>query len=193
MEVKIKIGDEMIDAKIVMMNGNMIVSPKVEKFKPKEVKYMYKVGEVIFVRSIYKHIVIYKESANGYLYSYVDLVEGLLDIDDTPVCNECDITEIRPATEEEKKKLFDKLAEEGWEWDADKKELVKLKWKPKIGEAYYRPNFLHCRFVCYSGTADYNKIIYVKDYINKGWIFRTKEECEAFCDKLNQAIESVEP
>ena len=36
MEVKIKIGDEIIDAKIVMMNGDMIVSPKVEKFKPKD-------------------------------------------------------------------------------------------------------------------------------------------------------------
>ena len=34
-------------------------------------------------------------------------------------------------TEEEKKKIFDKLAEEGYEWKADTKELVTLKWKPK--------------------------------------------------------------
>ena len=37
MEVKIKIGDEIIDAKIVMMNGDMIVSPKEVKFEPKDI------------------------------------------------------------------------------------------------------------------------------------------------------------
>lgn len=30
-----------------------------------------------------------------------------------------------------------------------------------------------------------------KDHINKGWVFRTKEECEAFCSKLNDAINQV--
>ena len=30
-----------------------------------------------------------------------------------------------------------------------------------------------------------------KDHINKGWVFRTKEDCEAFCSKLNDAINQV--
>jgi hypothetical protein len=100
---------------------------------------------------------------------------------------------IRPATEEEKKKLFDRLAEEGLDWDADKRELVKVKWKPKIGETYYRPAFLHCEFICYSGITDYNKMVYIKDHINKGWVFRTEEECEQFCRRLNKSISSIKP
>lgn len=35
MEVKIKIGDEIIDATIEMVDGVMVVSPKVEKFGTK--------------------------------------------------------------------------------------------------------------------------------------------------------------
>ena len=28
---------------------------------------------------------------------------------------------------------------------------------------------------------------------NRGWVFRTKEECEAFCKRLDEAIEGVKP
>ena len=184
MEVKIKNGEEMIDATIEMVDGNMVVSPKVEK-------YMYKEGDVIIVRSLYKHILIYKESTKGYLYSFADLIDDLLDIDKSPVCREDEIKEIRYATEKEKQKLFDKLKEEGYEWDAEKKEVVKLKWKPKVGDTYYRPDFNRCMFMCYEGRCRYNTMRYIKDCIEKGWCFKTKEECQEFCNRLNNAINQV--
>lgn len=184
MEVRIKDNNGYVDADWTIEDGIMVVSPKVEK-------YMYKEGDVIIVRSLYKHILIYKESKNRRLYSFADLVDDLLDIDKTPVCLEDDIKEIRPATEEEKKKLFDKLAEEGYEWDAEKKEVVKIKWKPVLGKVYYRPQFYQgyfeiCIDVWNDSTSD--EIFY-----NKGWCFKTKEESQKFCDKLNQAIEGVNP
>ena len=179
MEVKIKIGDEIIDAKIVMMNGDMIVSPKVEEFKPKD-------GDIVSVNDGTQIFLCKNFVCGDVIYAYFGW-----DFTNNQIFNEGKWAANRIATEEEKQKLFYKLAEEGYEWKPDTKELVKLKWKPKIGEAYYRPNFLHCRFVCYSGTADYYKMNIIKDHINKGWVFKTEEECQAFCDKLNEAIEGV--
>ena len=31
------------------------------------------------------------------------------------------------------------------------------------------------------------------DIYNKGWCFKTKEECEAYCERLNKAIMEVKP
>lgn len=95
---------------------------------------------------------------------------------------------IRPATEEEKKKLFDRLAEEGLDWDPEKKELVKLKWKPICGQTAFLPDFKRGIFrtlavVWLSGESD--------SMLQKGMVFNTQEECQVFCDKLNQAISLV--
>ena len=194
MKVKIKQGNEMINATIEMVDGVMVVSPKVVKFEPKD-------GDVFCVDSLHPCVGIVKEVYSygkpdkdrlyfsvGYWKQSESMQFGTF-----CACNRNTEPNYRPATEEEKQKLFDKLKEEGYEWDAEKKELVKLKWKPKIGEIYYRPDFQHCEFICYSGKTDYNKIIYIIDHINKGWVFRTKEECQEFCNRLNDAINSIKP
>lgn len=197
MEIKIKDQDKLIDATIEVVDGVMIVSPKEEKVDITK----FKDGDVItcgwddgsesynwtgILRGEIERI-----SDNMFIYDYCSLDCKGLFLDHNGASDSA--TWVRYATEEEKKKLFDKLKEEGLEWNADKKELVKLKWKPKIGETYYRPDFLHCEFVCYSGTTDYNKMVYIKDHINKGWVFQTKEECEEFCNRLNQAINQIKP
>ena len=97
----------------------------------------------------------------------------------------------RFATEEEKKLLFDKLAEKGLAWDAEKKELVKLKWKPKMFETYYAPacciiSFEPCKYE-WTGT------IHGDSRYDKGWVFKTERECQEFCNRLNEAINSVKP
>ena len=179
MKVKIKNGEEMIDATIEMVDGVMVVSPKVEKFEPKD-------GDVI---SSDRVICIFKKeygSASPSFLSYVALVNEIIDFGLTVFYETR-----RPATEEEKKKLFDRLKEEDYEWDAEKKEVVKIKWKPVLGKVYYRPQFYQgyfeiCIDVWNDSTSD--EIFY-----NKGWCFKTKEESQKFCDKLNQAIEGVKP
>lgn len=125
----------------------------------------------------------------------VDIVEHyaiLINNDRLKVGDYARFRNFRPATKEEKKRLFDKLAEEGYEWKPDTKELVKLKWKPKEGEYFYFPicSVLTCIFTT-NGTM-YNsgrdKIL-----LNMGWYFKTAEECEQFCRQLNQAIKGVKP
>ena len=97
----------------------------------------------------------------------------------------------RLATEEEKKLLYDKIDELGYEWLADEKKLVKKKWMPREGENFYYP-FFSFGFDCF--------IVECKVFIggslspfDKGWHFKTKEECQKFCDKLNKAISSIKP
>ena len=62
---------------------------------------------------------------------------------------------------------------------------------PRIGEKYFTPVFRYMpiRFVPEEFTWNETCEDY-KDK-NKRWEFRTKEECQAFCEKLNQAIGSI--
>ena len=99
------------------------------------------------------------------------------------------------STEEEKQKLFDKLKENGLAWDAEKRELVKLKWKPTVDEKYYYPFFKGCLrlFEVHSHTNLSEHELSEDKEVIAGWCFKTKDECQEFCDKLNQAIKDVKP
>ena len=187
MEVRIKQGEEMIDATIDMVDGVMVVSPKEVKFVPKD-------GDVLscFFKDQYQGTFMFEEASEcGEAIFYF-----ALDADGKFITgNGCNyfgyIYNIRPATEEEKKLLFDKLAEEGYSWDAERKEIIKLKWKPKDGEKYFLP---HCdvsgfyvRSFEWEGTRVEDK------YYEKGWCFKAEQECQEFCNRLNEAINSVKP
>lgn len=187
MKVKIRQGSEMLDATIEMVDGVMVVSPKVEKFEPKD-------RDVVTVTTETggNYTCFFKGCVNGDIYSYGglnNLYNTLFEIG--LVCCSKKLTTIYPATEEEKKKLFDKLKEEGYEWDAEKKKVVRLKWKPKAGQSYYIPIICNAKFKAI--IEDWSDDSMDALYFDKGWCFKTKEECQAFCEKLNQAIEGVKP
>lgn len=184
MKIKIKTKDGIVDATAEVIDGDMIVSPKVEKFEPKD-------GDVVFVKGALEHILIYKEEKSENIVAYADLVDSILgNVSSHAICK-ANVVDLRPATEDEKQKLFDKLKEKGFEWDAEKKEVVKIKWKPIRGASYYKPGIrgAEIRVVSDSWAED----VFDKSYYDKGWVFKTYEECEAFCNKLRQAIEGVKP
>lgn len=114
MEVKIKRGNEILDATIEMVDGVMVVSPKEVKFEPKE-------GDVVATKSgKYIHICksyIGDDAINTYIGCTIE--GGLIEAGRWYAS--------RLATEKEKQKLFDKLKEEGYEWDAEKKNL-NVRW-----------------------------------------------------------------
>lgn len=184
MEVRIKNNGELVDATIEMVDGVMVVSPK-EKFEPKD-------GDVLscFFYGKYQGTFVFEEAGEcGEAIFHV-----VLDADGKFIKgNECSyfgyIYDACSATEEEKKKLFDKLKEKGLAWDAEKRELVKLKWNPVLGEVYFRIEFVDDEFR-YADWNWKNSTYEIKAY-ERGWCFKNEEECKSFCDKLNQAIDSV--
>ena len=179
MEVRIKDKEGYVDADWTIEDGVMVVSPKEVKFEPKD-------GDVVFsgcsLISIFK-----KMSSATSFASYAALSNGEFkkEFDFWSASN------IRPATEKEKQKLFDKLAEEGYEWKAESKELGKLKWKPSMYDPYYIPFYETCEFIPMGTNWNGRN----KDNIryNKGLCFKTEEECQVFCNRLNDAINQVKP
>ena len=196
MEVKIKQGEEMLDATIEMVDGVMVVSPKEVKFEPKD-------GDVFCVDSLYpcvgivEEVYSYGKPDKDRLYFSVGywIQSGDMQLGTFCACNRNTEPNYRHATEEEKKKLFAKLKEEGYEFDFEKKELIKLKWKPKVGDEYYHPSCSitndGIRFDLAFAT---NTAISLDMKILKhNLAFKTKEECQEFCNRLNQAIEGIKP
>lgn len=187
MKVKINNNGEMLDATIEMVDGVMVVSPKEVKFEPKD-------GDVVVYFNHDKPtIYVYKGGCKYNTSFYVAYSEIRREVFVTTFGHlDRDRNDIRLATEEEKKKLFDKLAEDGYEFDFEKKELVKLKWKPKEGEEFWFPLY-------YASPSEFKPITSLlnkgrdKAILDKGWVFKYKEECQEFCDRLNQTISQVKP
>lgn len=98
----------------------------------------------------------------------------------------------RLAAPEEKQLLLDKLENAGYQWDEENKKVVKRRWKPGPRETYYRPLSTGPDPEPYLTTTQVwmNYEIDKKTY-EKDWLFQTKEECDAFCQKLNEAIQNV--
>ena len=183
MEVKIKNQNELIDATTEMVDGVMVVSPKEVKFEPKD-------GDIVAVYDG-KHIFInkdYRSCGTGYAYLGWNF-------DNDMIFKEGVWNYSRLATKEEKKLLFDKLAENGFKWDAEEKQLVKLKWKPSVGQHFYYPEYDNrdCAFIIKAYTYAFEYQIERDKAIAKGWCFITSKECQAFCNRLNESISSIKP
>ena len=192
MEIKIKNQNQLIDATIEVVDGVMIVSPKEEqvditKFNDGDVITCgWSEGNQSYNWTCILHGEIEYISDNMFIGDYcsLDCKGEFLDRNS----GSDSATWVTYATEEEKKKLFDRLAEEGLDWDPQKKELVKLKWEPICGQTVFLPDFKRGFFrtlavVWLSGESD--------SMLQKGMVFNTQEECQVFCDKLNQAISLV--
>lgn len=173
----------MLEATIEMIDGVMVVSPKEEKFVPKD-------GDVIVSGGDVRYVAIFKAMKNEYSFYYYALL--VLREETKPLLNNwAGFMDTRPATEEEKEKLFKALADSGFEWDVEKRELVKIKWKPKVGETFFTPYFDFPKFITKQWLLGING--FNTDCYNKNWILRTEQECQEFCDRLNKAIENIKP
>lgn len=99
---------------------------------------------------------------------------------------------VRSATPEEKRLLLDELSKAGYQWDEENRCIVKSFWKPEMDETYYIPYCIGVDLSPYK-TSEYkwmNNDLEVETW-ERGRVFRTKEECDAFCVRLNEAIQSV--
>ena len=189
MEVRIKQGKEMIDATIEMVDGVMVVSPKEVKFEPKDGDVSFHDGMIYIFKGVKPSSMLPGKTAIIH-HCYYD--GEILQVKEGVGCGYIDCSQ-RPATEEEKQKLFDKLAEEGYSWDAERKELVKLKWKPKVGDDFYYPFFEDFKAVVRRFIYSSDERLDEDEDIKNGRVFKTEQECQEFCNRLNEAINQVKP
>lgn len=164
-------------------NDMLIVSTNSKKFKPKD-------GDVVVSGSF---VFIYNDRSTAGTYYYCGMILNSHKTLFPDGGRHGHVTQLRPATEEEKKLLFDKIDQEGFTWDAEKKVLIKKEWKPKRCECYCYPVFLYDKVEFKPETfVNLNTPIDIT-LCDKGWVFRTEKECDMFCDKLNKAINPIKP
>ena len=136
MKVELQCGDTIIipeGCKAIVKDGSVEIEKeeKVSNFKNGDIL-------VVVVNGKRHNAFIYKGSdVLGFHLFYAGInVDGNLLINDSSNGrwgNEI----LSHATEEEKQLLFDKMKEQGLCWDAEKKEVEKVRWRAKKGDRFY--------------------------------------------------------
>lgn len=112
----------------------------------KLIKSEFKDGDILFAESLHNWIFIFKQNENKKsIYKYVAVPVCTFDtsiyINDAPLCDKEDISEIRFATEEERQQLFNAIKEHGYQWNNETKTLTNLsKLKFIIGDVIQHEN-----------------------------------------------------
>ena len=145
-----------------------------------EQKYVPKDGDIVTnsigVIAIYAGTNILKGAK-----TYTALYEGRLDTDFKPI-GWGGISDLRPATEAEKQRLFDALAKEGKRWNAEKKCIENLpRWRAKLNGNFYYINELCC--LC-TDADEYHSSH--NEHYNIGNYFRTREAAEKVAEQIRE-------
>lgn len=121
------------------INGNEVV---IEKEKKEEVQE-FKDGDVLTSLFDNKVVFIFKEDESKQKYNKNDYyvchtADYVIDVPTKDSLSFCGHKEdVRHATNEEKQFLFDKMKEQGLCWNAEKKEVEKVRWRAKKGDRFY--------------------------------------------------------
>ena len=182
MNIKIKNQNgEWVEAAYTLDRDNLLVEPKV--FIPQN-------GDVVVYERYGTQIMICKSYLRDNLFDahvFFDTMDGEFRLD---FVNEMYFT--RRATEEEKKLLFNKMEEEGYEWDAEKKEVRKKRWKPNLNERFYYPRCWGCEILFSPNSTTWYECFIDERIFNAGWCFKTVEECQDMCNKINKEIRKLQ-
>lgn len=89
----------------------------------------------------------------------------------------------RHATEEEKRQLFDKMKEKGWQWNAEKKCVELIRWKAKEGETIYFLNLHQDESIVSKGTPA--SVDYLWEIYN---YFRTQEQTNEAARRVKETL-----
>lgn len=161
-------------ASIEQKNGFLIVS-----FEPKEEKWEPKDGDIISFGK--RGIGIFKRYDYSGHTDYVAYVDELC-FDESDWVKE----NMRPATEEEKKRLFDALAKEGKRWNSETKQIEDFpRWRALHGDNYYSIGSML--------TVDpQTEIGFSTDdkHYNAGNYFKTREAAEKVAEQIREIFKN---
>lgn len=109
-------------------DGKIVLTAQLEEWEPED-------GDICYLKANNTHVFVFKSFRYNKTGAscYISLSGNYL-IYNAFITN---LGDIRPATEEERKKLFDAMAKEGKRWDPEKKIVENVRWRAKPGEYYY--------------------------------------------------------
>lgn len=148
MKVELQCGDTITipeGCKAIVKDGSVVFEKEEQKEEKKE-EQEFKDGDVLvddFKNPLFpfKIIMIYKgtKSGKGSYECYIHRdTEGNL-VRDNSCCNSS-LSKIRHATEDEKQFLFNKMKENGLQWNAEEKRVETIRWRAKKNYIYHRLN-----------------------------------------------------
>ena len=162
-------------AKIERQDGFLVVVFEPKKWEPKD-------GDIVAFGS--SGIGIFKEFDPYGHTDYATLTESDTYINQRAWVN----ANIRPATDDEKQRLFDALAKKGKRWNAETKQIEDLpRWRAKIGEKYY--------FISDCLDVDFNSENSDKfddSYYAADNYFKTEEAAERAAEKIRKILKESE-
>lgn len=158
-------------------NDRLDVSVEIEKLK-----YDLKDGDVVYAKVRHNDndaIFIYKKAVENRIYAYAGYnigYDGMIDTHGFAY-----ITQYRPATDEEKELLFDKLAEAGKRWNPDTKQIENVRWRAKKGEVYF--NLVVGKVVVEQTDM---RMAYDNSRYEDGNYFKTREAAEKAAEQIRE-------
>lgn len=157
-------------ASIKQEEGFVIVSFELEKWEPKD-------GDIVAFGvngiGIFKEFLSIGIGMNNYITLNGDSISN---------AGGWTTSNLRPATEEEKRRLFDALAREGKRWNAETKQIEDLpRWRAQEGDSYYYVNE-HGMIV---EKIDYH-YQYENDFYAIGNYFRSREAAGKVAEQVGR-------
>ena len=133
MKVELQCGDTIAipeGCKAIVKDG-CVVFEKEEQIEEKKEAQEFKEGDVLC--SIYDDTVLIFKDVSKCTRGYFDSHYNNKGLDNKRWKSES----FSHATEEEKQLLFDKMEEQGLQWNAEEKRVEKIRWRAKYGEEYW--------------------------------------------------------
>ena len=138
MKVELQNGDRITipEGCKAIVNGNEVVVEKEEKEEAKTQEF--KDGDVLTSLFDNKVVFIFKEdelkqkdNRNGYYVCHT--ADYVIDVS----TKDGHKKDVRLATDKEKQFLFDKMKEQGLQWNAEEKRVEKIRWRARLDGDYY--------------------------------------------------------
>lgn len=145
----------------------------------KEQKYEPKDGDFIFFGT--GLISIFKNTGKYWFNNYATLCGDCLTLFKEGWVGE----NIRPATEEEKKLLIEKLYEVGKRWNPETKRIEDVRWRAKKNEVFYVVSFNARVDSIRDGHNDWADLCY-----NTGNYFKTREAAEKAAEQIREIFKN---
>lgn len=176
MKVKLKCGDSITIPKgcKAIIKGESVEIEKAQKFKDGDVL-------VVVIDNVEYPFIFFKTSTDFCCYHIMLRPNG--EISRTWFFNISELVYTRHATEEEKRQLFDKMKEKGWQWNAEKKCVELNRWKAKEGEPVYFVNLHQDESIVSNGVTVSEE--YMWEIYN---YFRTEEQSKEAARRVREVL-----